>query len=212
MREIEDGVAVLTLNRPDRLNAWTAGLQTLYFDLLDECAAGEDVRVIVVTGAGAGFWPGPTCRGCRSRWRAVRSTAREAAGATATERARHEAGRVPLSIPEAGDRRDQRSVRGDRAGLAVMCDLRFAAATPASRPRSPAAASWPSTASPGCCRGWSGPARALDLLLSGRVLLGAEAAELGLVNLAVAAAAGARGALAYARELRASARRRAWRR
>ena len=29
LREIEDGVAVLTFNRPDRLNAWTAEMQTM---------------------------------------------------------------------------------------------------------------------------------------------------------------------------------------
>ena len=48
----DDGVAVLTLNRPKRLNAWTGELEQTYFDLLRECAASPDVRVIVVTGAG----------------------------------------------------------------------------------------------------------------------------------------------------------------
>ena len=56
--EITDGVALLTLNRPDRLNAWTPALQTRYFDLLDECVARDDVRAIVVTGAGRGFCAG----------------------------------------------------------------------------------------------------------------------------------------------------------
>ncbi len=51
-RTIEDGVALLTLNRPERLNAWTGEMQTVYFDLLDECAAREDVRAVVLTGAG----------------------------------------------------------------------------------------------------------------------------------------------------------------
>src|SRR5436305_12729903 len=56
--EVEDDVALLTFNRPDRLNAWTPELQTRYFDLLDECAAREDVRAIVLTGAGRGFCAG----------------------------------------------------------------------------------------------------------------------------------------------------------
>ena len=59
---IEDDVAVLTLNRPDRLNAWTAEMQSAYFDLLDECASRQDVRVIVVTGAGRGFCAGADMR------------------------------------------------------------------------------------------------------------------------------------------------------
>src|SRR5690348_14119359 len=56
--EVRDGVALLTFNRPDRLNAWTPELQTRYFDLLDECAGREDVRAIVLTGAGRGFCAG----------------------------------------------------------------------------------------------------------------------------------------------------------
>src|SRR5947209_17812731 len=55
---VADGVAVLTLNRPERLNAWTAELGRAYFDLLEDCAAREDVRAIVVTGAGRGFCAG----------------------------------------------------------------------------------------------------------------------------------------------------------
>src|SRR5947209_9032758 len=58
MRSIQDGVAVLTLSRPDRLNAWTAQMKREYFDLLDECAADADVRVVVLTGAGRGFCAG----------------------------------------------------------------------------------------------------------------------------------------------------------
>src|SRR4051812_24251479 len=58
LQDVQDGVAVLTLNRPDRLNAWTQALENRYFDRLDECAADPDVRVIVVTGAGRGFCAG----------------------------------------------------------------------------------------------------------------------------------------------------------
>ena len=38
-RSIEDGVALLTLNRPDRLNAWTVEMEEAYFGMLEECAA-----------------------------------------------------------------------------------------------------------------------------------------------------------------------------
>ncbi len=56
--DVESGVATITLDRPDRLNAWTGEMQRAYFDLLDECAAREDVRAIVVIGAGRGFCAG----------------------------------------------------------------------------------------------------------------------------------------------------------
>ena len=55
---VEEGIALLTLNRPDRLNAWTAEMQLMYFDLLERCAGREDVGAIVVTGAGRGFCAG----------------------------------------------------------------------------------------------------------------------------------------------------------
>ena len=57
-QRVEEGVAVLTLNRPERLNAWTQEMERTYFGLLDDCAARDDVRVIVVTGAGRGFCAG----------------------------------------------------------------------------------------------------------------------------------------------------------
>jgi enoyl-CoA hydratase/carnithine racemase len=56
--EIEDRVATLTLNRPDRLNSWTGRMHTEYRWILDQAERDPDVRVIVVTGAGRGFCAG----------------------------------------------------------------------------------------------------------------------------------------------------------
>jgi enoyl-CoA hydratase/carnithine racemase len=56
--ERADGVATITLNRPDKLNALTAEMQQSYVDALTELDRDTDVRVIVVTGAGRGFCSG----------------------------------------------------------------------------------------------------------------------------------------------------------
>src|SRR3954447_25844656 len=56
--EVRDGVALLTLNRPERLNAWTIPMEDQYFDRLLQAEADRDVRAVVVTGAGRGFSPG----------------------------------------------------------------------------------------------------------------------------------------------------------
>ena len=56
--EVQDGVALLTLNRPQRNNAWNGALGTAYFDRLTQADADRDVRTIVVTGAGKSFCPG----------------------------------------------------------------------------------------------------------------------------------------------------------
>ena len=50
--ERRGAVAVLTLNRPERMNGWTPALGELYFDLLADLSRDEQVRAIVVTGAG----------------------------------------------------------------------------------------------------------------------------------------------------------------
>src|SRR3546814_5339737 len=56
--ERHGAVAVLTLNRPKRYNAWTHELGNLYFDLLDTADADPEVQAIVVTAVGHSFCPG----------------------------------------------------------------------------------------------------------------------------------------------------------
>ena len=55
---VEDGVAVVTLNRPDKLNAWTGAMEKSVKAAMAEASADEKVRVIVLTGAGRGFCAG----------------------------------------------------------------------------------------------------------------------------------------------------------
>jgi 2-(1,2-epoxy-1,2-dihydrophenyl)acetyl-CoA isomerase len=55
---IENGVAVLTLNRPDRLNSFTQAMHLEVRDALDKLQADQSVRVLVLTGAGRGFCAG----------------------------------------------------------------------------------------------------------------------------------------------------------
>ena len=47
--EVQEGIAQVTLNRPDALNAWVPELGRAYFDRLEEADSNPDVRVIVVT-------------------------------------------------------------------------------------------------------------------------------------------------------------------
>jgi 2-(1,2-epoxy-1,2-dihydrophenyl)acetyl-CoA isomerase len=53
-----DGVARITLNRPDRLNSFTARMHEELRDALAHVAADRDVRVLLLTGAGRGFCAG----------------------------------------------------------------------------------------------------------------------------------------------------------
>ena len=56
--EISGGVLTITLNRPDRLNAWTATMGRELITAVDEADRDDDVRAIIVTGAGRGFCAG----------------------------------------------------------------------------------------------------------------------------------------------------------
>ena len=58
LTNIEDGVATLTLNRPDVMNAFADGMREELFDRLENFAEDADVRCIVITGAGKAFCAG----------------------------------------------------------------------------------------------------------------------------------------------------------
>jgi enoyl-CoA hydratase/carnithine racemase len=192
---VEDGVALLTLNRPDRLNAWTAEMEHAYFGMLEQCGHDREVRVIVVTGAGRGFCAGADMQELQAIGDGTLSPSAE-------EHARERRPQTfPLTIPKP----IIAAVNGACAGIglvqALMCDLRFAAEgaklTTAFARRGLVAEHGISWILPRLV----GPANALDLLLSGRVVFAEEAHELGLVNRVYAPDRLLDGALDYAREL-----------
>ena len=184
--EVIGPTAVVTLNRPDRLNAWTGRMHAEYRSAVADAEDDRTVRVIVVTGAGRGF-----CAG---------------ADATAldghVERGAYDPG-TPDPLPVPGYGADTRfdhdfafhfgltkpvvaAVNGPAAGvglvLACYCDLRFAATgakltTAHGKLNLPAeyGLSW-------LLPRLVGVGRALDLLLSSRVILAEEALAWGLVN------------------------------
>lgn len=188
--EARDGVAVLTLNRPDRLNAWTNEMQERFHDLLEEAAADPEVRVIVATGAGRGFCAGFDMDGLKGIGEGGKLPSRTSRPAT-----------YPISIPKPVIAAINGACAGIGLSVALACDMRFAAAgakiTTAFSRRGLVAEHGMSWILPRLV----GPGRAADLLFSGRVVLAEEAHEMGLVDRLYPPDALLAETLAYARDL-----------
>src|SRR5262249_47411793 len=56
--QVANGVATITLNRPDKLNVWTAIMEQEVRSCLEEAEHDDKVRLVVLTGAGRGFCAG----------------------------------------------------------------------------------------------------------------------------------------------------------
>lgn len=188
--EQHDAIAVLTLNRPERLNAWNAALEERLFELLDRARRSHSVRVIVITGAGRGF-----CAGADSE--ALAEVDPEAPVKVGGAREPMEL----LSLPKLVIAAINGGCAGVGFSLAAMCDLRFAAAK---AKLTTAFARLGLVAENGLS--WRlprllGPAAALDLLASGRVIVAEEAFQLRFVSRVVPGPSLLAETLAYARDV-----------
>ena len=63
--EVSDRIATVTLNRPDRMNAWTAVMEHDVREAMMAAAKDDNVRVIVLTGAGRAFCAGADMEGLK---------------------------------------------------------------------------------------------------------------------------------------------------
>jgi len=185
-----DGVLTLTLNRPERNNAWNVEMERALHQLLFQAAASSDVRAIVLTGAGRSFCPGFDSQ----------SLEQSAGGASHWSE-----DRTQITLPAAIPKPIVCAINGACAGVglatALACDVRFASATAklatAFSKRGLPAEEGVSWTLPRII----GHAAALELLLSSRAVTGAEAVAMGLVHRALPAEDVVAAAAAYARDL-----------
>jgi enoyl-CoA hydratase/carnithine racemase len=56
--DVSDNIMTITLNRPDRLNAWTARMADELIAAFDQADADDEVRAVIMTGAGRGYCAG----------------------------------------------------------------------------------------------------------------------------------------------------------
>ncbi|MER6808191.1 enoyl-CoA hydratase-related protein [Spirillospora sp. NPDC000708] len=187
--KIVNQIALITLNRPSRLNALTPEMREAYLETLDRADRDADVRAIVVTGAGRAFCAGADL------------TALEGLDA-AKMRSRMQDQKVPFDRALRLGKPLIAAVNGAVAGIGMahvlMADIRFAA--PEAR-FTTAFARLGLTAEGGTA--WLltrlvGTARAMDMLCSSRMVGAEEAERIGLVQWIVPADELLDRALAYA--------------
>jgi enoyl-CoA hydratase/carnithine racemase len=209
IHEVQDGVAVVTLNRPQVLNAYTVAMGQGLQRAVEDAAADAAVRVIVLTGAGRGFCAGADMSllqkitpGGGSVTRA-QNVKRDLSSALVADSAAHYGGRFGYLLQ--ARKPIIAALNGPAAGLglvlALYADLRFAGSdaqfTTSFAQRGLIAEHGISWLLPRLI----GPAQALDLLLSARKLGAAEAERIGLVNKVFPQATFMQEVLAYARSL-----------
>jgi enoyl-CoA hydratase/carnithine racemase len=68
--KVEDAIAILTLNRPEKRNAMSDAMRTEFIDALERVAADKAIRALVLTGAGKGFCAGGDVAGMEKRMNA----------------------------------------------------------------------------------------------------------------------------------------------
>jgi 2-(1,2-epoxy-1,2-dihydrophenyl)acetyl-CoA isomerase len=119
---IADGVATLTLNRPDRLNALSTPMMEGLLEALPRLAEDAAVGTIVLTGAGRGF-----CAGGDVKSMAEESAQRAPIEAVAHLRGRMEVSRLLHEIPKPTIAMVNGPAAGAGLSLALACDLRIAA-------------------------------------------------------------------------------------
>ena len=180
--EVTDRVATITFDRPDKMNAWTPTMESELRRLLAIASEDDEVRTIVITGAGKGF-----CAGADMARLSASSSggAAPAAPATAEDSDDDLAQRYSylLAVPKPIIAGINGAVAGVGLCIALYCDLRFMAAgaklTTSFARRGLVAehgSAWMLTH-------LIGRMNAADLLLSGRVVEAAEAERLGLVRM-----------------------------
>ena len=94
-----DGVMTITLNRPERLNAFTLQMARDWFTVLDDADTDDDVRAIIVTGAGRGFCAGADLSGGGETFNPVHASKESTEGTEGTvKEPRDVGGMVTLRI------------------------------------------------------------------------------------------------------------------
>ncbi|MFN8525790.1 MAG: enoyl-CoA hydratase-related protein [Chloroflexota bacterium] len=174
--EIADRVATITLNRPERLNAFDAEMLDRWVEALQDARTNDEVNVIVLTGAGRAFCSGGDVGNM---------AARETADGYHHKQWLEVIHRIPLTL-ETIDKPVIAAMNGAAVGagldMALMCDIRYAAEGARFSEGYIKVGLIPGDGGSYFLPRLVGTARALELLWTGDFVDAQEAERIGLVN------------------------------
>lgn len=176
--DVSEHIATITLNRPERLNALSPQMREELHDAITKSNDNDDVRVIVITGAGRGFCSGGDVKAMNERNESGAGTALEEAMAPARDAAvlAMRDSRVPIIAAVNG------AAAGAGMNIALACDIRIAADN---------AKFGQTFARRGLHPDWGGTyflprlvgmAKACELIFTGKMIDAPEALRLGIVT------------------------------
>jgi 2-(1,2-epoxy-1,2-dihydrophenyl)acetyl-CoA isomerase len=168
----EQGVAVIRLNRPEKLNALTLDMHASIFQMLDEVRKSRDIRVLIITGTGRAFCAGDDMKESDPR-DGILPPEEE------TEISWHNMIRAMRAMPKPVIAAVNGLACGAGSGLVLGADIRFAAASAEFADiftrRGIAGGAYLLTQA-------VGPAKALELIFAGDFIDAEEALKLGIFN------------------------------
>ncbi|MBW2313237.1 MAG: enoyl-CoA hydratase/isomerase family protein [Deltaproteobacteria bacterium] len=177
--DVADGVATITLNRPDKLNAYTTEMGDEVYDAFQKVRDDDAVRSVILTGAGRGFCAGVDLEHLKAHQAGANASKGPKLGEEAFLR------KLPLELLEF-PKPVIAAVNGHAIGVGITmilpCDLRIAAAGVKMGVTFVRLGILPGLGSTHLLPRLVGPAKARELVLTGRKFTAEEAAEIGLVN------------------------------
>ncbi len=174
---VTEGIGTVTLDRPDKLNAFAGRMRQELAEAVNQVAESDDVRVLVVTGAGRAFCAGADVAYMREvlergDWEAAKGLV--------------EAGRIVVTTIRSVAKPVVASVNGAAAGaganLALACDVRIASDRASIGQTFNRIGVHPDWGGTYFLPHLVGPAKALELIYSGEMIDADEAQRLGLFN------------------------------
>jgi enoyl-CoA hydratase/carnithine racemase len=191
LTEEEDAVGIVTLNRPERLNAWTPRMGAELRHAITDLNSRDDIRAIVVTGAGRAFCAGADI--------SDEAQADRSGGESLVER------EIPfwqMNTPIIA------AMNGAAVGVGITLVMQFDFRVMAEDAKYGFVFNrrglLPELGSTWIVPRLIGLAKAMDLLMTARIFTGAEAAEIGLANAAVPAGSVLERAMELARDIAAN--------